>query len=245
MEEIDTHGRALLLSTQPPPTRTMAAAAEGDMSLPKAGGRHWNFYLAVAAGALASIVTLMLAPDLFPAAAASISSLTYLVLTARDMPKLSPDYLRKHAGDEDAPPLVVFMLTLGLIAYVTVALFLAVNDKSPNALRLSIGVVSVVLAWLMIHTMWGMHYAWEYYGVPEKGSSDRQQGGLEFPGEDDPGGTDFIYFSMVVATTAQTSDTDVTSRAMRRIITGHSLFSYFFNTVMIAAAVNIVVQLGS
>jgi uncharacterized membrane protein len=215
------------------------------VSLPKAGSRHWNFYLAVGAGIIASIVTLLLAPDLFPAAAASISSLTYLVLTARDMPKLTPDYLREHAGDEDAPPLVVFVLTLGLIVYVTIALFLAVNDKSPNALRLSLGVASVILAWLMIHIMWGMHYAWEYYQAPDKGSSDQQQGGLEFPGEGDPDGTDFIYFSMVVAMTAQTSDTDVTSRPMRRIITGHSLFSYLFNTVMIAAAVNIVVQLGS
>lgn len=201
--------------------------------------------MAVAAGVIASIVTLLLAPDLFPAAAASLSSLTYLVLTARDMPKLTPNYLREHAGDEDAPPLVVFVLTIGLIVYVTIALFLAVNDKSPNPMRLSLGVVSVILAWLMIHIMWGMHYAWEYYEAPDKGSSGQQQGGLEFPGEGDPNGTDFIYFSMVVAMTAQTSDTDITSRAMRRIITGHSLFSYLFNTVMIAAAVNIVVQLGS
>ena len=44
--------------------------------------------------------------------------------------------------------------------------------------------------------------------------------------------------------TDQTSDTEVTSRAMRRITTGHSLFSYLFNTVVVAAAVNIVVQLA-
>jgi len=123
------------------------------VSLPKAGGRHWNFYLAVAAGIIASVATFMLAPDLFPAAAASISSLTYLVLTARDMPKLTPDYLREHAGDEDAPPLVVFVLTIGLMVYVTIALFLVVNDNSPNGLRLSVGVISVILAWLMIHIM--------------------------------------------------------------------------------------------
>jgi hypothetical protein len=40
----------------------------------------------------------------FPAAAASIFSLTYLGLTARDLPKLTPEYLRKHAADENAPP---------------------------------------------------------------------------------------------------------------------------------------------
>jgi uncharacterized membrane protein len=213
------------------------------MALPRARSRHWNFYLAVAAGIIASLATLVFAPDLFPAVAASIFSVTYLALTAWDMPRLTPDYLREHAGDEDAPPLIVFLLTLAVVVYVTVALFVAVNDASPDVLRLSLGTVSVVLAWLMIHTMWGMHYAWEYYAAPDKGVEE-QQGGLEFSGNDEPDGADFIYFALVVAMTAQTSDTEVASRAMRRIVTGHSLFSYLFNTVVIAAAVNIVVSLG-
>lgn len=102
------------------------------MAWPKARSRHWNFYIAVAAGIAASIVALLLAPDLFPASAASVFSLTYLSLTARDLPKLTPDYLGQHAGDEDAPPITVFLLTLGVVVYVMVALFAAVNDKSPS-----------------------------------------------------------------------------------------------------------------
>jgi uncharacterized membrane protein len=54
----------------------------------------------------------------------------------------------------------------------------------------------------------------------------------------------FIYFSLVVAMTAQTSDTNVTSNRMRRIVIGQSLFGYLFNTVIIAAAINIVLSLG-
>ena len=161
------------------------------------------------------------------------------------MPKLTPDYLRAHAGDEDAPPLVVFLLTLAIVIYAMVALFIAVNDQHPDALRLTLGVVSVVLSWFMIHAMWGMHYAWEYYARADKPTkAKRERGGLEFPGDEEPDGMDFIYYSIVVAMTDQTSDTNVTSRRMRRITTGHSLFSYFFNTVIVAAAVNIVVQLG-
>lgn len=214
------------------------------MAWPRARSRHWNFYVAVAAGGAASIVALLLAPDLFPSSAASVFSLTYLGLTARDLPKLTPDYLREHAGDEDAPPLVVFLLTLGVVTYVVVSLFVAVNDKSPNMLRLVLGAASVFLGWLMIHAMWGMHDAWEYYAAPDDGSDTHQRGGLEFSGDGDPDGSDFIYFAMVIAMTAQTSDTDVTSRAMRRIVSAHSLFSYLFNTVIVAAAVNIVVSLG-
>ena len=213
------------------------------MQLPRAS-RHWNFYIAAAAGIVAAIVTLVLAPDLFPAVAASIFSLTYLVLTARDMPRLTPAYLREHAGDEDAPPWIVFVLTIAVVVYVTVTLFMAVNDNHPQPIKLWLGAISVGLAWQMINTMWGMHYAWEYYDAPKKGDDAKQQGGLEFAGDQDPDGMDFIYYAMVIGMTDQTSDTNVTSRLMRRITTGHSLFSYLFNTVIVAAAINIVVSLG-
>ena len=215
------------------------------MRWPRRNGRHWNFYVSAAAGLLTGVLTLVFAPDLFPAVAVSIFSLTYLVLTARELPRLTPDYLRDHAGDEDAPPLIVFLLTIGIVGYAMAALFMAVNDKDHNPLQLTIGVLSVALAWGMIHTMWGMHYAWEYYSAPEqRGSDRRQRGGLDFPGDEEPDGSDFLYYSLVIGMTDQTSDTEVTSRAMRRITTGHSLFSYLFNTVVVAAAVNIVVQLA-
>lgn len=214
------------------------------MALPTANGRHRNFYIALAAGAAVSVLTLLFAPTMFPAAAASIFSLTYLILSLRDLPKLDPGYLRQHAGDEDAPPWVIFALTLGIVIYVTIALFLAVNDSSPDPVRLSLGVLSVVFVWLTIHTMWGMHYAWEFYEAPDDRSRGEQQGGLDFPGGRDPCGSDFVYFSMVIAMTAQTSDTNVTSPQMRRIITVHSLFSYLFTTVVIAASINIVLSLG-
>src|SRR3569623_2544631 len=136
------------------------------MQLPRANSRHWNFYIAAAAGIVAAFITLMLVPDLFPAIAASTFSLSYLGLTARDMPKLTPDYLRERAGDEDAPPWIVFVLTIAVVVYVTVALFMAVNDSHPQPVKLSLGAISVALAWLMINTMWGMHYAWVYYDAP-------------------------------------------------------------------------------
>lgn len=215
------------------------------MTVPKAGGRHWNFYIALASGAVAAVITLVWFPELFPAVAASVFSLVYLGLTAWDMPRLTPSYLRKHASEEDAPPFIVFLLTLGILAYVTVALFIVANSGERHPLAIGVGAVSVVLAWLMIHVMWAMHYAWEFYEKPEGKDHDADQsGGLEFPGDELPDGMAFVYFSLVIAMTAQTSDTDVTDNKMRRIVTGHSLFSYLFNTVAIAAAVNIVVSLG-
>lgn len=211
----------------------------------KVGSRHWNFYVAVAAGAVASGIVLVIAADLFPAVAVAVFSLTDLILTGRDLPTLTPEALQARAGDEDAPPFIVFLLTIAIIAYAVAALFIALNDRSDNLLRLIAGITSVILAWLMIHVMWGMHYAWEYYGpAARSGHRDQPRGGLKFAGDEPPDGMDFVYFSMLIAMTAQTSDTDVSGRHMRRVVTGQSLFSYLFNTVVIAAAVNIVLSVG-
>ena len=113
---------------------------------------------------------------------------------------------------------------------------------------LTLGVASVVLGWFAINTMWAMHYAFEYYRpldkAPGAGKKRPVRAGLQFPGSEEPDGTAFVYFSYVIGMTAQTSDTEVCSNAMRRIVTVHGIFSFFFNTVLVAAAVNIVVSLA-
>ena len=68
-------------------------------------------------------------------------------------------------------------------------------------------------------------------------------GGLKFLGDGIPDYLDFLYFSFVVGTTAQTSDVEVTSRAMRRVVMVHGLLSFFFNTTVIALTVNLAAQL--
>jgi len=68
--------------------------------------------------------------------------------------------------------------------------------------------------------------------------------GSTFRGERIPDYLDFVYFSFVVGTTAQTSDVEVTSRKMRRMVTLHGLLSFFFNTTVIALVVNLTSQLA-
>ena len=45
--------------------------------------------------------------------------------------------------------------------------------------------------------------------------------------------------------TAQTSDVAITSRAMRKVNIFHATVSFFFNTVLVAAAVNAAVALSN
>ena len=128
---------------------------------------------------------------------------------------------------------------------------MATEDRNFNhhfgidPIGLALNIVSVLLGWFTIHTMAGLHYAYEYYERPETSADgDGVVGGLEFPAGDEPDGWAFLYFSFVIGMTAQVADIAVSSNAMRRRVLLHGVFSFLFNTVIVAATVNAVLSLA-
>jgi uncharacterized membrane protein len=105
------------------------------------------------------------------------------------------------------------------------------GSRQPGALILAI--ITIVLSWAFIHTMFALHYAHEFY--------DESDGrGLTFPGgEDEPDYWDFVYFALVVGMTSQVSDVGVTSKVIRRTVAAHGVVSFFFNVALLALMVNI------
>lgn len=68
----------------------------------------------------------------------------------------------------------------------------------------------------------------------------RGRGGLKFPDNpQEPVFWDFLYFSFTIGVAAQTADVSVTSMPMRRLVLLHSAVSFFFNTTILALAVNV------
>jgi len=207
--------------------------------------RHFAFYAAAGVGSLLFLVTLAFAPLYAIAIGANGMFLTYLVLTGVVVPHLSADYLMKRPDEADAPVAVIFSIT-GLVVVVAVgALFITLNDGDiTDPLEIVLSVVSVLLGWFTVHTMAGLHYAHEYYIDDPAGGDGAVLAGLDFPGSSPPDGFAFIYFSYVIGMTAQVADVAVSSPAMRLRVTLHGLFSFFFNTVIVAATVNVVVTLA-
>lgn len=69
---------------------------------------------------------------------------------------------------------------------------------------------------------------------------------MQFPGDDGPPDYgDFLYFSITLAATAQTSDVAISSRAMRRLVLVQTLLAFAFNTGVLALAINILAGLLS
>jgi uncharacterized membrane protein len=103
--------------------------------------------------------------------------------------------------------------------------------------RIIVAVVTLVLSWIFVHTMFAIRYAHFFYGDPEEDGTPR--GGLAFPGRGHPDFWDFMYYAFVVGMTCQVSDVQVTSKSMRRLTLAHGVLSFFFNAGVLALAVNI------
>ncbi|HEX2113690.1 MAG TPA: DUF1345 domain-containing protein, partial [Alphaproteobacteria bacterium] len=65
---------------------------------------------------------------------------------------------------------------------------------------------------------------------------------LAFPGTSEPTAWDFLYYSFVVGMTAQVSDVQILSTEMRRLTMAHGVVAFFYNTVLLALAVNLIVN---
>ena len=99
--------------------------------------------------------------------------------------------------------------------------------------------VTIVASWVFLHTMFALDYAHGYYYRSDHKDGSRPPAGLGFPAETHPDYWDFLYFSFVVGMTCQVSDVTVQSKPMRRLALAHGVLAFFFNTVVLALAINI------
>ena len=66
---------------------------------------------------------------------------------------------------------------------------------------------------------------------------------MDFNEQDDPDYRDFMYLALTIGMTYQVSDTDLTTKIVRRTATRHALLSYLFGTVVVAMMINVVAGL--
>jgi uncharacterized membrane protein len=212
--------------------------------------RYGSVYAAIGGGiVIAAIAFAFWRSDALVLGAIGFFTL-YLATMLVRLPGLTPEVLRAHADESDVPGYVILVIALAALVAAIASLFGILNGTSkPDGFRLALGIAALGLGWLALNAMIGFHYAFEYYetngdGAPNKAGDRPHRAGLDFPGKDLPDALSFLYFSFVVAMTAQVSDVDVTSNGMRRLVLFHGILAFVFNTVILATAVNIVVSLG-
>lgn len=169
--------------------------------------------------------------------------LLYLVLVLHLAFSEDGGDLRKRAERDDDGAIVVLVITcmaalvsVGAIGYEFAD---AAKDLDPVR-RIALAVATIVLSWMMVHCSFATHYAHQHYGRDEGES----RGGLKFPTRDDaedydPDYWDFFYFSANLGAASQTSDVQVTSRTIRRVVLAHTVVAFLFNTMILALGVNL------
>ncbi len=200
-------------------------------------------YISAAAVALAHFMLPgTLSHSLRGVISADAGFIVYLLLALQVMATFSHEKVRLRAARQDSGGFVILMIILLAIgsSFVAVAGLLAEAKAAAEHQKLLLAglvAMTVMLSWLVMQVVFTFHYAHEYYR-PED-DEDGRQGGLEFPKDDCPDYWDFFYYATSIGATSQTSDVSISSKQLRRLTTLHAIGSFFFNTAVLALAINI------
>ncbi|MBI3515296.1 MAG: DUF1345 domain-containing protein [Proteobacteria bacterium] len=161
----------------------------------------------------------------------------FLIAALTMMSRASIERVRRRAAQQDEGRWMILALIVAAASFSFFAIGFELHDAKGLPLtqagwRIGLAAVTIVLSWSFTHTMFAMHYAHEFY----RGKAPSELG---FPGDQPPDYVDFLYYSFVVGMTCQVSDVQVVGRALRRLTLVHGVLSFFFNTVILALAINI------
>lgn len=223
-----------------------AAFEERKPAMWKPSGGRPAAWVHVAAMAIVGIATTVVASRLTPPVPAplvgwDVAAVVYLVWVWASIWRLDARATRRLALREDpnrglADALLLAACLASLLAVGIVLSTAAAAHGSLRDVRVAAGVASVVLSWAVVHTVYTARYARLYYTEPV--------GGIYFHQDEPPRYSDFAYVSFTVGMTFQVSDTDLTCAELRSTVLLHSLLSYLFGAVIIAAIVNLVASLA-
>lgn len=166
---------------------------------------------------------------------------SWVVVFSRNIPEI-----KKYAKKEDGSRIYVLLFTViaSFAAIFTALLLVTSTDKNEENQELMalVGFISILLSWVMVHTILTFHYAHLYYDDDKKLKLQHKEG-LKFPGGADPDYIDFAYFSFVIGMTFQVSDVQITDKIMRRLVLLHALISFLLNTFVVALTINFIAGL--
>lgn len=140
--------------------------------------------------------------------------------------------------DETRASATVLLLGASLASLLGVGLALSLAGRASGPYRgLLIGaaVLTVVLSWTVVNTVYTLRYADLHFGSRAEG--------VEFSGSAEPQRPDyrdFAYVAFTIGMTYQVSDTAVRDPRIRRTVLFHALLSYLFGVVIVAGSVNLI-----
>ena len=167
-------------------------------------------------------------------AAFDVAAIIFLALCLPLLRTQEAAVIRHHAASNDANRRVLLAITGIVMTVLFVAIAAEVIGHNPQPLTKALIIGTLALAWLFSNTVYAIHYAHLAYRHPERGCL-----GFEFPGTKQPVYWDFIYFAFTCGMAFATSDVEVTSHHVRKVVTIHCLAAFAFNIGVLAFTINV------
>jgi uncharacterized membrane protein len=99
---------------------------------------------------------------------------------------------------------------------------------------------TIFIPWTVMQVAFALHYAHQYRR-PDRSMPDISA--LDFPKDAHPDYWDFFYFSTSIGAASQTSDANINSKELRRLVTLHAIVAFFFNVAVVALMINLAASL--
>ncbi len=204
-----------------------------------------RFAVALGAGVLAALgFSLSLPASLALLLGWVVTTAVYLAWIWLTVRARGAEETAEHAAAIDPDRLTTdWLLVVSAVASLVAVGFVLVRATAGSGAgeyaQVGLALLSVVLSWAMVHTVFMLRYARLYY------AGDDHHPCITFSGQEKPTYADFAYFSFVIGMTYQVSDTTLNGTVIRKTVLGHSLLAYLFGTGIVAGAVSLVTSLAS
>ena len=164
----------------------------------------------------------------------------YLLHVWKLMRSADHSQMQQQAKKQDESKWVIMLIVLLAITMSLVAILVQLSQLPSGHYEklghVALALLTIISAWLFMHTVFALHYAHDFYMAL---SRNEENGGLDFPGTEHPTYPDFLYFSYIIGTSAQTADVSITNKHMRLLNLFHAALSFGFNTTILAICINV------
>ncbi|MFG4555117.1 DUF1345 domain-containing protein [Acinetobacter baumannii] len=164
----------------------------------------------------------------------------YLLHVWKLMRSADHSQMQQQAKKQDESKWVIMLIVLLAITMSLVAILVQLSQLPSGHYEklghVALALLTIISAWLFKHTVFALHYAHDFYMAL---SRNEENGGLDFPGTEHPTYPDFLYFSYIIGTSAQTADVSITNKHMRLLNLFHAVLSFGFNTTILAICINV------
>ena len=193
------------------------------------------------AGLIVALILLPFVPwPLAPVEGWNAAALAFLLITwpiiVRADSSLAPQFAAREDQTEGSARALLVAASVASLLGAGYALHLAgQHSGAPRVLLICSAVLTVVLSWSVMNTIYTLRYADQDFRS--------KPGGIAFGADGDqqhPSYRDFAYVAFTIGMCYQVSDTTLRDPRIRRTVLAHAILSYVFGVVIVAGSVNLI-----